>query len=104
MATPIAIKTEIQIACAPDLEASIKSFSPTLRATMAVAPTLKPIPKVYTREITASVKPTVATATSGLGKWPTKYISTTAKTDSKLNSKIIGIDNKRIAVFTLPCV
>ena len=51
-----------KIACTDACFAPSMSFSPTLRATTAVAAILKPIAIAYTNVITDSVKPIVATA------------------------------------------
>ena len=93
---------EMMMDCKADFEAPCKSFSPTLRAIIAVAAVLNPIATEYTIVTIDSVYATTAMALCP--SLPTKYMSTKAKTLSKLNSKIIGIANKNIACLILPCV
>ena len=66
---------------------------------MAVAAILTPIPTEYTMMTTASVKPTVATAS--FPNRPTKKMSTTAKSDSITISNIIGTESRKIPVLML---
>jgi len=65
------------------------------RATVAIAPTLRPIASAYTMVRIDSVRPTVATASAP--RRETKKTSTTANTDSSTSSRTIGIASSRIA-------
>ena len=97
-----AINTPSQIDCAAVFEADSKSFSPILRATIAVVPMLIPIAAAKISVITASVTPRAARASEP--SRPIKKASTTVKTDSSAISKIMGTDNRSTAFEILPLV
>ena len=90
-------------ACTAAVLAPSLSCSPTLRATIAVAPIPKPIASEYRMLRTDSVYPTAATALLSLSIL-TKNMSTTAKMDSIPISTIMGIANKKMALLILPSV
>ena len=89
------------MACTADSAAASGFFSPMRRATSAVVPIAMPIATALTSVRTDSVKPTVATAEAPSDD--TKYMSTTAKTDSSTISSIIGTASRRMA-FPIPPV
>jgi hypothetical protein len=60
------------------------------------------MPIAYTNVMTDSVSPTVATAEGPSDA--TKYMSTTAKTDSITISRIMGMERRKTARPMLPCV
>ena len=63
---------------------------------------LSPMATAYSSEMTASVNPTVATASAPSPA--TKKISTMAKTDSIAISRIMGTDNRNVARAIEPSV
>ena len=84
------------------MEASPGFFSPIRRATRAVVPMDNPMARAYSRVITASVSPTVATASAP--SCATKKMSTMANTDSMAISRIMGTASRNVARATEPWV
>src|SRR5580704_13832641 len=81
--------------CAATLSAASLSFSPILRATMAAVATLNPMATENSSVSTASVSPTVATASALT--CATQNISTTANSDSMAISRTMGIASRAMA-------
>ena len=88
------------MACIEATAAPSLSFSPILRATIAVVAMDKPIASPATWAMTTSVKPTVAVAS--FPNLATKKMSTMANSPSISISRTIGIDNRIIARSILP--
>ena len=90
------------IACTAVRAASSGCFSPMRRATSAVTDIDRPIATANVTVRNDSVSPTAATAFAP--SRPTKYTSSTPKTDSITISRIIGTDSRKTALLRLPSV
>ena len=88
--------------CTAASAAASGRFSPIRRATVAATPIESPMATVYTIVSMDSVRPTVAVA-SGPSR-ETKKTSQTAKTDSIIISRIIGMASSTTARAIGPAV
>src|SRR5215471_6700519 len=96
------VPTPMKMACTPAAAAPSGSFSPILRATIAVVESDSPKPTANTRLSNDSVSPTVATASAP--SRPTQNTSTTANSDSSTISRTMGMASSTMARFKLPDV